>query len=244
MVKIVPDKPTEGTGEFSLSINVALEDNNYIGHMALCRRDKDHNDQVHPCDPTEPENFYYFEVDYNDGKKTDLCYTVPYSSNNDNSTNMFASVYDFKAIRPGDWGVYYMENLAKSVGMKSLSKDQVLVNDTGVKLSIGAQGGVYALVLSGQKDKPDFHINRLVPDNVVSILWQVPQIVVITVAEILFSITGYEFAYSQAAPSMKALVQALWLLTTAIGDSIIVLIAALNIFSDGAVQAFVYAGKY
>lgn len=88
-----------------------------------------------------------------------------------------------------------------------------------------------------------YTVNEIVPYNTVSILWQIPQFVIITTAEILFSITGYEFAYSQAAPSMKALVQALWLLTTAVGDSIIVLIAVLDLFSDQAVQAFVYAGS-
>ncbi|KIH68941.1 hypothetical protein ANCDUO_00715 [Ancylostoma duodenale] len=91
-------------------------------------------------------------------------------------------------------------------------------------------------------DQPVKHINQVVQSNSVSILWQIPQIVIITAAEILFSITGYEFAYSQSAPSMKALVQALWLLTTAIGDSIIVLITALNLFSNMATEFFAYAG--
>uniref|UniRef100_A0A914C4E3 Peptide transporter 1 n=1 Tax=Acrobeloides nanus TaxID=290746 RepID=A0A914C4E3_9BILA len=83
---------------------------------------------------------------------------------------------------------------------------------------------------------------KAVQDNSVSILWQIPQYVMITAAEILFSITGYEFAYSQAPLSMKALVQAFWLLTTAIGDSIIVGIAAANIFSNMAIQFLAYAG--
>ncbi|EPB68232.1 hypothetical protein ANCCEY_12681 [Ancylostoma ceylanicum] len=91
-------------------------------------------------------------------------------------------------------------------------------------------------------DQPEKRINQVVQSNSVSILWQIPQIVIITAAEILFSITGYEFAYSQSAPSMKALVQALWLLTTAIGDSIIVLITALNLFSNMATEFFAYAG--
>ncbi len=41
---------------------------------------------------------------------------------------------------------------------------------------------------------------------------------------------------------MKALVQAFWLLTSAIGDSIIVGIAAANIFSNMAIQFLAYAG--
>jgi dipeptide/tripeptide permease len=38
--------------------------------------------------------------------------------------------------------------------------------------------------------------------------WQIPQIMAITAGEILFSITGLEFAYSQTPDSMKSIVQA------------------------------------
>ncbi|VDN26357.1 unnamed protein product [Gongylonema pulchrum] len=85
------------------------------------------------------------------------------------------------------------------------------------------------------------HIFQVTPSNKVSILWQIPQYVIITIGEILFSITGIEFAYSQAAPSMKSVVQALWLLTSSIGDSIIVVIALLSPFSDMAIESFAYA---
>jgi dipeptide/tripeptide permease len=41
-----------------------------------------------------------------------------------------------------------------------------------------------------------------------NMLWHIPQIMAITAGEILFSITGLEFAYSQAPDSMKSIVQA------------------------------------
>jgi dipeptide/tripeptide permease len=50
-----------------------------------------------------------------------------------------------------------------------------------------------------------------------SMLWQIPQITAITAGEILFSITGLEFAYSQAPDSMKSVVQAAWLFTVSAG---------------------------
>ncbi|GBG70060.1 hypothetical protein CBR_g4888 [Chara braunii] len=52
----------------------------------------------------------------------------------------------------------------------------------------------------------------------VHILWQVPQYLVITCGEILFSITGLELAYSQAPASMTAVVQSCWLLTVSAGN--------------------------
>lgn len=238
MLEVDPTKPTEGTGEFSLSLTMALSDMNYVGHMALCR-----GGSTAKCDPTKPEDFYYYEVNYDDEKDTDLDTIIPYTLPNGSFSKInFVSGYAFKAIRPGQWNLVYLHNLAKSVGMQSLSSSDVRYNYTGINIEINNQGGVYAAVLTGTYANPKYLVNQIVPFNTVSILWQIPQFVIITIAEILFSITGYEFAYSQAAPSMKALVQALWLLTTAVGDSIIVLIAVLDIFSDQAVQAFVYAG--
>ena len=47
----------------------------------------------------------------------------------------------------------------------------------------------------------------VVEDNRVHIMWLLPQYAVVTVGEILFSITSMEFAYSQAPPSMKSVLQ-------------------------------------
>lgn len=52
-----------------------------------------------------------------------------------------------------------------------------------------------------------------------SMLWQIPQYVIMTAGEIMFSITGLEFAYSQAPDSMKAVVQAAWLFTVSAGKA-------------------------
>lgn len=54
-----------------------------------------------------------------------------------------------------------------------------------------------------------------------SMLWQTPQYVAITAGEIMFSITGLEFAYSQAPDSMKAVVQSAWLFTVSAGTSML-----------------------
>ncbi|VDO64118.1 unnamed protein product [Haemonchus placei] len=141
------------------------------------------------------------------------------------------------------WHLYYLDDTPKNIGFKTPPKSNITVRSTGIGMEVHEQGAVYVLALTGPMYKPAKHINQVVQSNSVSILWQVPQIVIITAAEILFSITGYEFAYSQSAPSMKALVQALWLLTTAAGDSIIVLITALNLFSNMATEFFAYAGS-
>uniref|UniRef100_A0A3B4UC33 Solute carrier family 15 member 2 n=1 Tax=Seriola dumerili TaxID=41447 RepID=A0A3B4UC33_SERDU len=61
--------------------------------------------------------------------------------------------------------------------------------------------------------------------NDVHIAWQIPQYILITAGEVMFSITGLEFSYSQAPANMKSVLQAGWLLTVAFGNVIVLIVA-------------------
>lgn len=54
--------------------------------------------------------------------------------------------------------------------------------------------------------------------------WQVLAYVVLTAGEILISITGLEYAYTQAPPSMKSTIMSFWLLTVSLGNILVSLI--------------------
>lgn len=59
----------------------------------------------------------------------------------------------------------------------------------------------------------------------VNILWQSVPYVIITISEVLVSVTGLEFAYSQAPKRMKSTIMGFWLLTVAIGNLLVSLLA-------------------
>lgn len=63
------------------------------------------------------------------------------------------------------------------------------------------------------------------PPGTVSILWQVVPYFIITLAEVLVSITGLEFAYSQAPKRMKSTIMGFWLLAIAVGNVFVSLLA-------------------
>jgi proton-dependent oligopeptide transporter, POT family len=54
--------------------------------------------------------------------------------------------------------------------------------------------------------------------KLLDVFWQLPQITILAVAEILFSVTGLEFAYSTSPDRLKSFLMAVFLLTTAVGD--------------------------
>eukprot|EP00835_Amoeboradix_gromovi_P002495 NODE_143_length_17796_cov_0.252020.p3 type:complete len:513 gc:universal NODE_143_length_17796_cov_0.252020:9845-11383(+) len=68
------------------------------------------------------------------------------------------------------------------------------------------------------------------PSSGVCIIWQIVQYVIVTASEILFSITGLEFAYSESPMTLKSMAQAGWLLTVAIGNLIVVIVAESKLF--------------
>ena len=77
--------------------------------------------------------------------------------------------------------------------------------------------------------------------NNVNILWLIPQYVILTVGEVMNSATGLEFAYTQAPPSMKSVVQAFWLLTTCIGNLIDVFLVEIELYPTQTGEYFILA---
>jgi solute carrier family 15 oligopeptide transporter 1 len=105
-------------------------------------------------------------------------------------------------------------------------------------------GGVYTVLVSldNNNDVQNVEYYEVTQPNSVHILWLIPQYVVITAGEIMFSITGLEFSYSQAPVTMKSVLTAAFLLTTAIGNLIIVIIESAKIFEKQSEDFLLYAG--
>uniref|UniRef100_A0A8C7YD07 Solute carrier family 15 member 2 n=1 Tax=Oryzias sinensis TaxID=183150 RepID=A0A8C7YD07_9TELE len=81
------------------------------------------------------------------------------------------------------------------------------------------------LLVSGPQIKSTEPKMEDVKANSVHIAWQIPQYVLLTAGEVMFSITGLEFSYSQAPSNMKSVLQAGWLLTVAFGNVIVLIVA-------------------
>jgi len=76
-----------------------------------------------------------------------------------------------------------------------------------------------------------------------SVWWQIFAYVVLSAAEVLVSITGLEYAYTQAPKSMKSTMSAIWLLTVAAGNLFDALINS-NISEGGFFARFTGASYY
>ncbi|NWV37289.1 S15A1 protein, partial [Grantiella picta] len=64
--------------------------------------------------------------------------------------------------------------------------------------------------------------------NTVHMAWQIPQYFLLTCGEVVFSVTGLEFSYSQAPSNMKSVLQAGWLLAVAVGNIIVIIVAGAS----------------
>ncbi|TMS38712.1 hypothetical protein L596_005373 [Steinernema carpocapsae] len=155
-------------------------------------------------------------------------------------------------LKPGLYQLFFIHN-SQPAGTDRTPAESDLIQALieNVTLEITGQGGIYTytvaqngnLLTNPADDFPViFNKHTVVPKNHINILWQFPQYVIITAAEILFSITGLEFSYGQAAPSMKSVVTAIWLLTVAIGDFIIILVDKIVQIDDLAIVMFIFAG--
>ncbi|KAM9486814.1 solute carrier family 15 member 1 [Clarias gariepinus] len=80
-----------------------------------------------------------------------------------------------------------------------------------------------------------------IQSNSVSMALQIPQYFLITAGEVVFSVTGLEFSYSQAPSNMKAVLQAGWLFTVAVGNLIVLIVAELAKLPDKWAEYVLFA---
>jgi len=175
------------------------------------------------------------EKDHGANGRIRIIYDTGSSGRSSNLTLMSDKSVSFKLEPNGVFGSNYSKIVT---GEYDILMDNIPLGHLQVD-----QGGVYSLVVA--KD-PQTEVHRslthiLTQPNSVHIFWLLPQIFVITVGEIMFSVTGLEFSYSQAPDSMKSVLQAAWLLTTAFGNIIVIFVAEAKAFDDRASEFFMFA---
>ena len=69
-----------------------------------------------------------------------------------------------------------------------------------------------------------------------NIVWHLLAYLVLTVAEVLVSVTGLEFSYTQAPRRMKSLVMAFWLLAVALGNAFTSLVNLAILDEEGGMR--------
>ncbi len=108
------------------------------------------------------------------------------------------------------------------------------------RMTIGMAIGASSYVVAGLINIPVLASAHLPQSQQVWILWQLAPYLLLTIAEILVSTTGLEFAYSQAPREMKGTLMSFWNLTVTAANLAVALAAALNVFT-GSAQFFFYA---
>uniref|UniRef100_A0A8D2NZW5 Solute carrier family 15 member 1 n=1 Tax=Zosterops lateralis melanops TaxID=1220523 RepID=A0A8D2NZW5_ZOSLA len=103
-------------------------------------------------------------------------------------------------------------------------------------------GGAYTISINscGENELNITYFEDMAP-NTVHMAWQIPQYFLLTCAEVLFSVTGLEFSYSQAPSNMKAVLQAGWLLTVAVGNIIVIIVAGVSTIKKQWVEYVLFA---
>ncbi|XP_014252305.1 peptide transporter family 1-like isoform X2 [Cimex lectularius] len=158
-----------------------------------------------------------------------------YGGGNEKVTVLLQNNLDTKNISISD-------HVSSQEKLKSSSDYSLIVNGKLSNSTIRLKsGGVYTLLLNDLKDI-NFSLFVVTEPYKMNMLWQLPQYIVITAAEIMFSITGLQFCFTQAPVSMKSVMSSLWLLTNSLGNIVILVIAGVKIFEKQSSEFFLFAG--
>ncbi|XP_069688351.1 peptide transporter family 1 isoform X3 [Periplaneta americana] len=166
----------------------------------------------------------------------------------DNSKNRTISFNEVDGTKNEDVtliaGNYVTEYVELSSSNFRISIDDI--ENLGKKLELTVEkmdlGGVYSFTIQENDGELNYKLLTVTQPNSIHMLWLIPQYFVITMGEVMFSITGLEFSFTQAPVSMKSVLQAGWLLTVAFGNLIVVIVAEAKFFDSQAYEFLLFAG--
>ncbi|XP_063827883.1 peptide transporter family 1-like [Ostrinia nubilalis] len=111
--------------------------------------------------------------------------------------------------------------------------------DSGIEM---LSGGVYTILVDDGRSQYKSSFLVLTEANSISMAFLLPQFLIMSTAEVLFAVTGNEFAFKEAPDSMKAVMSAVWMLTNAVGNVIIIAVTRMLAGYRQDSQFFFYTG--
>ncbi|XP_040192067.1 solute carrier family 15 member 1 [Rana temporaria] len=124
-------------------------------------------------------------------------------------------------ISPFSFSNYTMQNL----GIKQINVITEIGNSCSVDSIKFGFGSSYTIIINECTQSTTLKYIEDIQPNTIHMALQIPQYFLITIGEVVFSVTGLEFSYSQAPSNMKSVLQAGWLLTVAVGNIIVLIVA-------------------
>eukprot|EP00102_Acyrthosiphon_pisum_P021995 XP_016659205.1 PREDICTED: solute carrier family 15 member 2 isoform X1 [Acyrthosiphon pisum] len=129
----------------------------------------------------------------------------------------------FNAIKVGKYNVFYNGKMVPTPTMDIIPAT------------------FYTLTLQRNGDKMDVRLFTKDEGNYIHILWQLPQYLCMSIADIIFMVTIIKFSFTEAPISMKSFIAAISMLTLALGNLLVVIISTIS-FKNQAHEFLLYSG--
>nr|AZB50226.1 solute carrier family 15 member 1 [Epinephelus fuscoguttatus x Epinephelus lanceolatus] len=148
-----------------------------------------------------------------------------------------------------DFGEITTNNMSKYVGVPRGLAKFLIKSATGQECVYSQElgfGSSFTVIIPptftfGQNCEQNIHPVMDIKPNTIHMAWQIPQYFLITAGEVVFSVTGLEFSYSQAPSNMKSVLQAGWLFTVAVGNIIVLIVAEAATLPDQWAEYILFA---
>ncbi|XP_051799316.1 solute carrier family 15 member 1b [Acanthochromis polyacanthus] len=147
------------------------------------------------------------------------------------------------------FGAIVTYNMSEYVAVSQGAPQFVIKNDVGdecVYTQTLSFGSSYTLIIPstfafGPNCADSIRPVMDMSPNSIHMAWQIPQYFLMTLGEVVFSVTGLQFSYSQAPSNMKSVLQAGWLLTVAVGNIIVLIVAEAATIQDQWAEYLLFA---